>query len=127
MATVSTTFTVVTSTIAGPGGTYSDATDFCVNNAGPSSFPVDVVVNGPVSVKWNCWNPYGSNYSVLMRFQCSTSTAWMDQSKLQCVANTDSFDPVAAGAFFGLAFTSTMFLWLLSLGAGAIIRMVKSA
>ena len=39
----------------------------------------------------------------------------------------EPFDSVAAGANFGFAFTSTVFVWLLSFGAGAIIKMVRSA
>lgn len=37
------------------------------------------------------------------------------------------FDAATAGAYFGFAFASTVFVWLLSLGAGAIIKMVKTA
>ncbi len=40
---------------------------------------------------------------------------------------TDPFDPGTAGAFFGFAFASTVFVWLSALGAGAIIKMVKTA
>lgn len=37
------------------------------------------------------------------------------------------FDTATAGAFFGFAFASTIFLWLTALGAGAVIRFVRHA
>ena len=39
----------------------------------------------------------------------------------------EPFDSATAGAYFGFAFASTVFVWLFSLGAGMVIRMVKSA
>ncbi|MNM33778.1 hypothetical protein D3C81_444120 [compost metagenome] len=37
------------------------------------------------------------------------------------------FDPSAAGAYFGFAFSSTVFVYLLSLGCGVLIQMVRRA
>lgn len=37
----------------------------------------------------------------------------------------EPFDAGTAGAFFGFAFASTIFLYLTSLGAGTILRMVR--
>lgn len=65
------------------------------------------------------WNCPAANHVIITTDQLVQESSF--------IASYGSFDPVAAGAFFGLAFTSTIFLWLLSLGAGAIIRMVKSA
>jgi hypothetical protein len=39
----------------------------------------------------------------------------------------EPFDSVQAGQYFGFAFASTVFVWLLSLGAGAVIKMVRSS
>lgn len=39
----------------------------------------------------------------------------------------EPFDAATAGAYFGFAFASTVFVWLVSLSAGMVIRMVKSA
>lgn len=39
----------------------------------------------------------------------------------------EPFDAATAGAYFGFAFASTVFVWLLALGAGSIIKMVRSA
>jgi hypothetical protein len=35
------------------------------------------------------------------------------------------FDASQAGAFFGFAFASTIFCWLLSLGCGSLISLVR--
>lgn len=62
--------------------------------------------------------------------QCSQSDGTVAVMSVDTVVNEASapfFDAAAAGAFFGFAFASTMFLWLLSLGAGMIIRMIKTA
>lgn len=40
---------------------------------------------------------------------------------------SEPFDGTQAGAFFGLSFASTMFVWLFSMGVGRIIKMVKTA
>ncbi|AKU20996.1 hypothetical protein [Massilia sp. NR 4-1] len=37
------------------------------------------------------------------------------------------FDPVQAGAFFGFAFASTIFVWLFSLGVGHVVKLVRTA
>lgn len=37
----------------------------------------------------------------------------------------EPFDAGQAGAFFAFAFSSTIFLWLFSLGCGYVIKMVK--
>lgn len=39
----------------------------------------------------------------------------------------EPFDAVTAGAYFGFAFSSTVFLWLFSLGCGYVLKMVKGA
>lgn len=39
----------------------------------------------------------------------------------------EPFDAATAGQYFGFAFASTVFVWLLSLGAGMIIKMVRSS
>lgn len=39
----------------------------------------------------------------------------------------EPFDAATAGAYFGFAFASTVFVWLLALGAGMVIKMVKTA
>lgn len=39
----------------------------------------------------------------------------------------EPFDAATAGAFFGFAFASTVFVWLLALSAGMVIKMVKTA
>jgi hypothetical protein len=39
----------------------------------------------------------------------------------------EPFDAATAGAYFGFAFASTVFVWLLALGAGSIIKMVRQA
>jgi hypothetical protein len=39
----------------------------------------------------------------------------------------EPFDPAQAGAFFGFAFASTVFVWLFSLGVGHVLKMVRSA
>lgn len=40
---------------------------------------------------------------------------------------SDPFDAGVAGQYFGFAFASTVFVFLLALGCGAIIKMVKSS
>lgn len=42
-------------------------------------------------------------------------------------AMAQPFDPATAGAYFGFAFASTVFVYLLSMGCGALIQMVKDA
>lgn len=37
----------------------------------------------------------------------------------------EPFDAATAGAYFGFAFTSTVFLWLFSIGCGYVLKMVK--
>lgn len=39
----------------------------------------------------------------------------------------EPFDPAQAGAYFGFAFASTVFVWLSSLGVGHILKLVKQA
>jgi hypothetical protein len=39
----------------------------------------------------------------------------------------EPFDSVQAGAFFGFAFASTIFVWLFSLGLGSVIKLVRTA
>lgn len=42
-------------------------------------------------------------------------------------AMAQPFDSATAGAYFGFAFASTIFVFLLSLGCGALISMVKDS
>lgn len=44
----------------------------------------------------------------------------------QQIPSGSPFDPAIAGEFFGFAFASTVFVWLTALGAGAILKFVKS-
>lgn len=37
----------------------------------------------------------------------------------------DPFDPATAGAYFGFAFAATVFVYLLSFGAGIVVKMVR--
>lgn len=39
----------------------------------------------------------------------------------------EPFDSAQAGAFFGFAFASTVFVWLFSLGLGSVIKLVRTA
>lgn len=65
--------------------------------------------------------PAGQTVSVVQGYVITPSEA----AKFNL--NAEPFDASTAGAYFGFAFASTVFVWLLSLGAGAIIKMVRSA
>jgi hypothetical protein len=65
--------------------------------------------------------PPGQTVSVVQAYLITPSEA----AKFNM--NAEPFDSATAGAFFGFAFASTVFVWLLSLGAGAVIKMVRSA
>ncbi len=65
--------------------------------------------------------PPGQTISVVQAYLVTPSEA----AKFN--ANAEPFDSATAGAFFGFAFASTVFVWLLSFGAGAVIRMVRTA
>lgn len=39
----------------------------------------------------------------------------------------DPFDAIQAGAFFGFAFASTVFVWMSAYGAGQVVKMVRGA
>lgn len=65
--------------------------------------------------------PAGSTVSVVQAYLITPSEA----AKFDLMA--EPFDAATAGAYFGFAFASTVFVWLLALGAGSIIKMVRQA
>lgn len=78
-----------------------------------------VCVTSNSGVQGGC--PEGQVESVTQAYLIAPSEA----SRFDLMA--EPFDSATAGAYFGFAFASTVFVWLFSLGAGMIIRMVKSA
>jgi hypothetical protein len=80
---------------------------------------VVVCIAGSSGIQGAC--PTGSVESVTQAYMIAPSQA----SYFDLMA--DPFDPGVAGQYFGFAFASTVFVWLLALGAGAVIKMVKSA
>ncbi|MBB5202815.1 hypothetical protein HNQ51_000108 [Inhella inkyongensis] len=65
--------------------------------------------------------PVGTAQAVVQGYVITASEA----ARFEAAA--EPFDPAAAGAYFGLAFAATLFVYLVSLGAGAVIRMVRTA
>ena len=80
---------------------------------------VVVCVNGTSGVQGACSDGYVQ--SVTQAYLIAPSEA----AKFDLMA--EPFDASTAGSYFGFAFASTVFVWLFSLGAGMIIRMVKTA
>lgn len=80
---------------------------------------VVVCVPGTSGIQGAC--PTGSVESVTQAYLVAPSEA----ARFDLMA--DPFDAGVAGQYFGFAFASTVFVWLLALGAGAVIKMVKSA
>lgn len=65
--------------------------------------------------------PSGYSQSVTQAYLVApTEAGYLD-------AMAQPFEPGVAGAYFGFAFASTVFVYLLSLGCGALIQMVKDA
>lgn len=80
---------------------------------------VVVCVNGSSGIQGVC--PVGQVESVIQAYLIAPS----ESSRFELGA--EPFDPAQAGAFFGFAFASTIFLWLFSLGLGHVLKMVKTA
>ena len=80
---------------------------------------VVVCVAGTTGVQGAC--PAGTTESVTQAYLIAPSEA----ARFNLMA--EPFDGAQAGAFFGFAFASTMFVWLFSLGIGRVIAMVKTA
>lgn len=65
--------------------------------------------------------PEGFSQSVTQAYLVApTEAAFLD-------AMAQPFDPATAGSYFGFAFASTVFLYLVSLGCGSLIQMVRDA
>lgn len=80
---------------------------------------VVVCVSGSSGIQGAC--PAGQVESVTQAYLVAPSEA----TRFDLMA--EPFDAATAGAYFGFAFASTVFVWLLSLGAGVVIKLVKSA
>ena len=80
---------------------------------------VVVCLSGASGIQGAC--PEGQVQSVTQAYLVAPSQA--EHFNLMA----EPFDSATAGAYFGFAFASTVFVWLLSLSAGMVIRMVKSA
>lgn len=80
---------------------------------------VIVCLNGSSGIQGAC--PSGQIQSVIQAYLIAPSEATRFE------LGSEPFDAVQAGAFFGFAFTSTIFLWLFSLGLGYVLKMVKTA
>lgn len=80
---------------------------------------VVVCVNGSSGVQGPC--PTGQVQSVTQAYIISPTEA----QTFDLMA--EPFDSSTAMAYFSAAFATTLAFWLVSLGAGMIIRMVKSA
>lgn len=80
---------------------------------------VVVCIPGTPGVQGAC--PDGQVQSVTQAYLIAPSEA----ARFDLMA--EPFDAATAGAYFGFAFASTVFVWLLALGAGMVIKMVKTA
>lgn len=80
---------------------------------------VVVCIPGGQGLQGPC--PEGSVQSVTQGYVISASEA----TRFELAS--EPFDPSAAGAFFAFGFVSTVFLWLVALGAGMVIRTIKGA
>ncbi len=80
---------------------------------------VVVCVGGTSGVQGVC--PAGQVESVTQAYLVAPS----ESARFDLMA--EPFDAAQAGAFFGFAFASTMFLWLTSMGIGYVLRMVRAA
>ena len=80
---------------------------------------VVVCVPGSSGVQGAC--PAGQVESVPQAYLVAPSEA----GRFDLMA--EPFDPATAGQYFGFAFASTCFVYLLAWGAGMVIKMVKSA
>lgn len=80
---------------------------------------VIVCVSGSAGLQGAC--PAGQVETVTQAYLIASSEA------LHFDRMSEPFDAVQAGAFFGFAFSSTIFVWLFSLGIGQIIKMVRTA
>lgn len=80
---------------------------------------VVVCLEGTSGIQGGC--PSGQVVSVTQAYLVAPSEA----ARFDLMAQP--FDGSQAGAFFGLSFASTMFVWLFSMGIGRIIKMVKTA
>lgn len=80
---------------------------------------VVVCLSGTSGVQGAC--PDGHVQSVTQAYLVAPSEA----SKFDLMA--EPFDSATAGAYFGFAFASTVFLWLFSLGIGYVLKTVKTA
>ena len=80
---------------------------------------VVVCVTGTTGVQGIC--PVGQVETVTQAYLIAPSeAAYFDLM-------AEPFDSALAGGYFGFAFASTVFVWLLALGAGSIIKMVRQA
>ena len=75
--------------------------------------PADAGLQGPC--------PAGQVQSVTQAYLIAPSEA------ARFELGAEPFDPAQAGAFFGFAFASTVFVWLFSLGVGHVLKLVRSA
>lgn len=80
---------------------------------------VVVCISGSAGVQGAC--PMGTVQSVTQAYLVAPSEA----ARFDLMA--EPFNSAQAGAFFGFAFASTIFVWLFSLGLGSIIKLVKTA
>lgn len=80
---------------------------------------VIVCVAGSSGVQGAC--PDGQMQSVTQAYLVAPSEA----ARFDLMA--EPFDAAQAGAFFGFAFASTIFVWLFSLGVGHIVKLVRTA
>lgn len=80
-----------------------------------------LVVCQPASAGFQGACPAGTAQAVVQAYVITASEA------ARFEATAEPFDATAAGAYFGLAFAATLFVYLFSLGAGAVIRMVRTA
>lgn len=78
---------------------------------------VIVCVNGSGGVQGAC--PSGQVESVVSAYLVSSSEA----ARLDLMA--EPFDAATAGAFFGFAFVSTIFVYLTAVGGGVLLQLVK--
>lgn len=80
---------------------------------------VVVCVNASSGLQGAC--PAGQVETVTQAYVISASEA------ARFELGVEPFDPVQAGAFFGFAFVSTIFIWLFSIGVGHILKTVRTA
>lgn len=80
---------------------------------------VVVCISGSAGAQGVC--PTGTTQSVTQAYLVAPSEA------VRFDLMAEPFDSVQAGAFFGFAFASTIFVWLFSLGLGSVIKLVRTA